>query len=93
MPSSTAAAFDRDMRTPSIEEKPAQSRRTAPPYFCDANVIRREILARSELEIVAVNRIQLERDKLSVEFLRRGYARVDTGTPDSLVEAGELVRA
>ncbi|PHX85520.1 MAG: glucose-1-phosphate thymidylyltransferase [Opitutia bacterium] len=90
--------FAPDGRVVSLEEKPAEPKSNyAIPgiYFYDADVV---TLARSlkpskrgELEITDLNRLYLERGDLHVEILGRGTAWLDTGTHDSLLEAGQFV--
>ena len=92
--------FDRAGKAISIEEKPRQPRSryaVTGLYFYDAGVVEvaRSIRPspRGELEITDVNRIYLERGDLAVELLGRGDAWLDTGTHDSLIEAGQFIQS
>lgn len=92
------AEFDANGKVLSLEEKPQQPKSNYAVtglYFYDNSVVdlaaNLKPSARGELEITDLNRLYLHQGKLNVEIMGRGYAWLDTGTHDSLLDAGQFI--
>ena len=92
--------FDKNHQVISLEEKPKSAKSNhvlTGLYFYDNQVIdfakKLKPSTRGELEIIDLNRFYLEQSQLNIEIMGRGYAWLDTGTQESLLEAGQFIAA